>query len=155
MKGSTRASVAKTTAYAFAPTKRMVSGQNKKQAFSRNLTSMSLKQQANRKTSSGFFGTSLAVGTHTATSVRRSRAGKVVTKAMFERFTEKAIKVVMLAQEEVRDNFSGAFLFERKFLKRKKKKTRERESRDRCVRHVNDETIPFLCLLFSPFLFHS
>eukprot|EP00205_Picochlorum_sp_RCC944_P005809 CAMPEP_0182613474 /NCGR_PEP_ID=MMETSP1330-20130603/25658_1 /TAXON_ID=464278 /ORGANISM="Picochlorum sp., Strain RCC944" /LENGTH=918 /DNA_ID=CAMNT_0024833183 /DNA_START=124 /DNA_END=2878 /DNA_ORIENTATION=- len=110
MKGSTRASVAKTTAYAFAPTKRMVSGQNKKQAFSRNLTSMSLKQQANRKTSSGFFGTSLAVGTHTATSVRRSRAGKVVTKAMFERFTEKAIKVVMLAQEEARrlgHNFVG------------------------------------------------
>merc|ERR1712159_874028 len=68
---------------------------------------MSLKQQSNRKTSSGFFGTSLAVGTHTATSVRRSR---VVTKAMFERFTEKAIKVVMLAQEEARrlgHNFVG------------------------------------------------
>ena len=31
-----------------------------------------------------------------------SRGGKMVTKAMFERFTEKAIKVVMLAQEEAR-----------------------------------------------------
>ena len=36
--------------------------------------------------------------------------GKVVIKAMFERFTEKAIKVVMLAQEEARrlgHNFVG------------------------------------------------
>ena len=31
-----------------------------------------------------------------------SRGAKMVTKAMFERFTEKAIKVVMLAQEEAR-----------------------------------------------------
>ena len=32
----------------------------------------------------------------------RSRGTRQVTRAMFERFTEKAIKVVMLAQEEAR-----------------------------------------------------
>jgi len=32
----------------------------------------------------------------------RSRGARLVTHAMFERFTEKAIKVVMLAQEEAR-----------------------------------------------------
>ena len=32
----------------------------------------------------------------------RSRGARMVTHAMFERFTEKAIKVVMLAQEEAR-----------------------------------------------------
>ena len=39
-----------------------------------------------------------------------SRGAKMVTKAMFERFTEKAIKVVMLAQEEARrlGHVSGA-----------------------------------------------
>lgn len=40
----------------------------------------------------------------------RGRAGRVVVKAMFERFTEKAIKVIMLAQEEARrlgHNFVG------------------------------------------------
>ena len=50
--------------------------------------------------SSAFFGNSLAVSA--TTNPRRGRNGRVVTKAMFERFTEKAIKVVMLAQEEVR-----------------------------------------------------
>ncbi|GLT39934.1 hypothetical protein SLA2020_140990 [Shorea laevis] len=43
-------------------------------------------------------------------SSRRGRASRFVTKAMFERFTEKAIKVIMLAQEEARrlgHNFVG------------------------------------------------
>ncbi|GAB2297291.1 ATP-dependent Clp protease ATP-binding subunit ClpA cd4b, chloroplastic [Dionaea muscipula] len=42
--------------------------------------------------------------------VRKSKARKGVVKAMFERFTEKAIKVIMLAQEEARrlgHNFVG------------------------------------------------
>lgn len=41
---------------------------------------------------------------------RRNARGLHVTRAMFERFTEKAIKVVMLAQEEARrlgHNFVG------------------------------------------------
>ncbi|KAD4889143.1 hypothetical protein E3N88_21216 [Mikania micrantha] len=45
-----------------------------------------------------------------ATSVRSRRATRIVPKAMFERFTEKAIKVIMLAQEEARrlgHNFVG------------------------------------------------
>lgn len=45
-----------------------------------------------------------------ATSSRRARARRCVPKAMFERFTEKAIKVIMLAQEEARrlgHNFVG------------------------------------------------
>lgn len=45
-----------------------------------------------------------------ATSVRRGRGSRGVVKAMFERFTEKAIKVIMLAQEEARrlgHNFVG------------------------------------------------
>lgn len=45
-----------------------------------------------------------------AISVRRGRASRSVPKAMFERFTEKAIKVIMLAQEEARrlgHNFVG------------------------------------------------
>ncbi|KAI3521090.1 hypothetical protein L1887_10549 [Cichorium endivia] len=45
-----------------------------------------------------------------ATSVRRQKASRIVPKAMFERFTEKAIKVIMLAQEEARrlgHNFVG------------------------------------------------
>ncbi|KAJ0113680.1 hypothetical protein Patl1_01306 [Pistacia atlantica] len=40
----------------------------------------------------------------------RRRTGRMVVKAMFERFTEKAIKVIMLAQEEARrlgHNFVG------------------------------------------------
>ncbi|GKA87288.1 ATP-dependent Clp protease ATP-binding subunit ClpA homolog CD4B, chloroplastic-like protein, partial [Tanacetum coccineum] len=37
-----------------------------------------------------------------ATSVRRPKPSRIVPKAMFERFTEKAIKVIMLAQEEAR-----------------------------------------------------
>ncbi|CAN4088690.1 unnamed protein product [Withania somnifera] len=44
------------------------------------------------------------------TSVRRPRGCRLVPKAMFERFTEKAIKVIMLAQEEARrlgHNFVG------------------------------------------------
>ncbi|KAH7543618.1 chaperone protein ClpC, chloroplastic isoform X2 [Ziziphus jujuba] len=43
-------------------------------------------------------------------SRRRQRASRAVPKAMFERFTEKAIKVIMLAQEEARrlgHNFVG------------------------------------------------
>lgn len=46
----------------------------------------------------------------TATSSRRARASRCIPKAMFERFTEKAIKVIMLAQEEARrlgHNFVG------------------------------------------------
>jgi len=46
----------------------------------------------------------------TSTSSRRERAKRCVPKAMFERFTEKAIKVIMLAQEEARrlgHNFVG------------------------------------------------
>ncbi|KAF7840237.1 chaperone protein ClpC, chloroplastic [Senna tora] len=45
-----------------------------------------------------------------ATSSRRAKASRCVPKAMFERFTEKAIKVIMLAQEEARrlgHNFVG------------------------------------------------
>ncbi|XP_047310800.1 ATP-dependent Clp protease ATP-binding subunit ClpA homolog CD4B, chloroplastic [Impatiens glandulifera] len=45
-----------------------------------------------------------------AISVRRGKASRVSPKAMFERFTEKAIKVIMLAQEEARrlgHNFVG------------------------------------------------
>lgn len=43
-------------------------------------------------------------------SSRREKASRGVTKAMFERFTEKAIKVIMLSQEEARrlgHNFVG------------------------------------------------
>lgn len=43
-------------------------------------------------------------------SSRRARATRCIPKAMFERFTEKAIKVIMLAQEEARrlgHNFVG------------------------------------------------
>ena len=45
-----------------------------------------------------------------STSVQRGRATRIAPKAMFERFTEKAIKVIMLAQEEARrlgHNFVG------------------------------------------------
>ncbi|KAL7606595.1 hypothetical protein Lser_V15G17509 [Lactuca serriola] len=45
-----------------------------------------------------------------ATSVRKQKTSRIVPKAMFERFTEKAIKVIMLAQEEARrlgHNFVG------------------------------------------------
>lgn len=45
-----------------------------------------------------------------AISSRRRKASRCVPKAMFERFTEKAIKVIMLAQEEARrlgHNFVG------------------------------------------------
>jgi len=47
------------------------------------------------------------IGTNRA---RGGRGSRCVTKAMFERFTEKAIKVIMLAQEEARrlgHNFVG------------------------------------------------
>jgi ATP-dependent Clp protease ATP-binding subunit ClpC len=60
-----------------------------------------------------FFGSSVRVAGNSSTARRAPRgtgSGKVVTKAMFERFTEKAIKVVMLAQEEARrlgHNFVG------------------------------------------------
>lgn len=43
-------------------------------------------------------------------SSRRGRRGRFVIRSMFERFTEKAIKVIMLAQEEARrlgHNFVG------------------------------------------------
>lgn len=43
-------------------------------------------------------------------SAPRGRGSRLVAKAMFERFTEKAIKVIMLAQEEARrlgHNFVG------------------------------------------------
>lgn len=46
----------------------------------------------------------------TLSPTSRGRAKRVVPKAMFERFTEKAIKVIMLAQEEARrlgHNFVG------------------------------------------------
>ncbi|XP_027364575.1 chaperone protein ClpC, chloroplastic-like [Abrus precatorius] len=46
----------------------------------------------------------------TTTSSRQARAKRCIPKAMFERFTEKAIKVIMLAQEEARrlgHNFVG------------------------------------------------
>lgn len=45
-----------------------------------------------------------------ALSVRKGTASRGVVRAMFERFTEKAIKVIMLAQEEARrlgHNFVG------------------------------------------------
>ncbi|XP_023744148.1 ATP-dependent Clp protease ATP-binding subunit ClpA homolog CD4A, chloroplastic [Lactuca sativa] len=45
-----------------------------------------------------------------ATSIRKQKTSRIVPKAMFERFTEKAIKVIMLAQEEARrlgHNFVG------------------------------------------------
>ena len=45
-----------------------------------------------------------------AISVRKGTASRGVVRAMFERFTEKAIKVIMLAQEEARrlgHNFVG------------------------------------------------
>ncbi|XP_028787892.1 chaperone protein ClpC, chloroplastic-like [Neltuma alba] len=48
-----------------------------------------------------------------ATSSRRGRANRFVPKAMFERYTEKAIKVIMLAQDEARrlgQNFVGTEL---------------------------------------------
>ncbi|CAN0915904.1 Chaperone protein ClpC, chloroplastic [Linum grandiflorum] len=52
------------------------------------------------------FGSRLAISTPS----RQRRAKRFVAKAMFERFTEKAIKVIMLAQEEARrlgHNFVG------------------------------------------------
>ena len=64
--------------------------------------------------STSFMGARVAGGRSVSTSApRRSGAssrGGLVVKAMFERFTEKAIKVVMLAQEEARrlgHNFVG------------------------------------------------
>ena len=51
----------------------------------------------------------MAVGASGAKRAAK-RGSRNVTKAMFERFTEKAIKVVMLAQEEARrlgHNFVG------------------------------------------------
>mmetsp|Transcript_31393 Transcript_31393/g.67756 ORF Transcript_31393/g.67756 Transcript_31393/m.67756 type:complete len:923 (-) Transcript_31393:79-2847(-) len=80
--------------------------------LARSATSMNARvglSQGAAKSSSSFFGTTLAVGS-TAGQPARGRAGRLVTKAMFERFTEKAIKVVMLAQEEARrlgHNFVG------------------------------------------------
>ncbi|KAH6820354.1 CLPC-like protein 1 [Perilla frutescens var. hirtella] len=50
------------------------------------------------------------VAAATTTSGRRGRKSRMVPRAMFERFTEKAIKVVMLSQEEARrlgHNFVG------------------------------------------------
>jgi ATP-dependent Clp protease ATP-binding subunit ClpC len=76
---------------------------------------------ASARLSSGFVGMrmggnavdALGMGQKVRASSRQARARKghkMVTKAMFERFTEKAIKVVMLAQEEARrlgHNFVG------------------------------------------------
>ena len=74
--------------------------------------------QASSMKATSFFGSSVMVAASGSTARRTPRgtgSGKLVTKAMFERFTEKAIKVVMLAQEEVRTLFSffpfvGVFL---------------------------------------------
>lgn len=60
--------------------------------------------------SSGFLGQRLAPARAGAVSRRQFGRKATVTRAMFERFTEKAIKVVMLAQEEARrlgHNFVG------------------------------------------------
>ena len=40
---------------------------------------------------------------------RAGRSGRLVVRSMFERFTEKAIKVVMLAQEEARRYAPSSF----------------------------------------------
>ena len=81
-----------------------------------------VQPSASARLSSGFLGMRVAGSVDTlstgqtlrASSARVSRKGrkgnKMVTTAMFERFTEKAIKVVMLAQEEARrlgHNFVG------------------------------------------------
>jgi ATP-dependent Clp protease ATP-binding subunit ClpC len=59
----------------------------------------------------GFLGQRVAGRVAQPTAARKSgRASRLVVKSMFERFTEKAIKVVMLAQEEARrlgHNFVG------------------------------------------------
>uniref|UniRef100_A0A7S0S0H7 Clp R domain-containing protein n=1 Tax=Chlamydomonas leiostraca TaxID=1034604 RepID=A0A7S0S0H7_9CHLO len=59
----------------------------------------------------GFMGQRLQGPTMSVSSRRApGRSGRLVVKSMFERFTEKAIKVVMLAQEEARrlgHNFVG------------------------------------------------
>ncbi len=47
-------------------------------------------------------GRNARMGSGTTSGTTRRRGGRLVVKAMFERFTEKAIKVVMLAQEEAR-----------------------------------------------------
>eukprot|EP00798_Chlamydomonas_sp_ICE-L_P003252 gene3252-13275_t len=70
-----------------------------------------LKTQACLGSSSSFMGqpTKIASSVMSRTS-RTTRRGAVRVNAMFERFTEKAIKVVMLAQEEARrlgHNFVG------------------------------------------------
>lgn len=62
--------------------------------------------------SSAFLGQRVSPAVATRTAVRQARPsnGRLVVRAMFERFTEKAIKVVMLAQEEARrlgHNFVG------------------------------------------------
>lgn len=72
-----------------------------------------LKCEASLTASSGFLGQRVAQRSVNLTSSRRAnngRTSKLVVKSMFERFTEKAIKVVMLAQEEARrlgHNFVG------------------------------------------------
>ncbi|XP_022730349.1 ATP-dependent Clp protease ATP-binding subunit ClpA homolog CD4B, chloroplastic isoform X2 [Durio zibethinus] len=56
------------------------------------------------------FGRNFRSKVATSISSRRRRGSRFVPKAMFERFTEKAIKVIMLAQEEARrlgHNFVG------------------------------------------------
>ena len=63
-------------------------------------------------TTSGFLGQRIAgpVALRAAASRTTGRQTRLVVKSMFERFTEKAIKVVMLAQEEARrlgHNFVG------------------------------------------------
>ncbi|PNW69592.1 hypothetical protein CHLRE_43g760497v5, partial [Chlamydomonas reinhardtii] len=67
--------------------------------------------QCHAALSSGFLGQRVAGRMAVAPAARKAgRAGRLVVKSMFERFTEKAIKVVMLAQEEARrlgHNFVG------------------------------------------------
>ncbi|MEW5313517.1 MAG: hypothetical protein WDW38_005080 [Sanguina aurantia] len=72
----------------------------------------SLRVSAALTASSAFLGQRVSPAVAARTCVRQARPsnGRLVVKAMFERFTEKAIKVVMLAQEEARrlgHNFVG------------------------------------------------
>eukprot|EP00798_Chlamydomonas_sp_ICE-L_P014570 gene14570-20613_t len=70
-----------------------------------------VKVQASLAGSSTFMGQRTVISSSVASrSARNTRRGAVRVNAMFERFTEKAIKVVMLAQEEARrlgHNFVG------------------------------------------------
>ncbi len=69
--------------------------------------------QCSASLSSGFLGQRVSGRVHVAApgaARKAGRSGRLIVKSMFERFTEKAIKVVMLAQEEARrlgHNFVG------------------------------------------------